>query len=331
LTPTPQSFLSLTAKPARISPGGLLFFLCLFLLNACSGLPLQSEAILAQRPTAFSKPVELTQVPFFAQEKYQCGPAALAAMMQQQGVNISPDELVDKVYIPARQGSLQIEMIAAARQYGLVPYVLDKNVTSLLEELRAGHPVLVLLNLGLDWIPVWHYAVVVGYDLEQEKIILRSGTTQRQVDAMKVFERTWRRAKYWGVVMLPADQLPVTASAHDYISSVHPLEKQGQLKPANTAYRTAIKQWPNDRNLQMALANNYYALGDKNASLKQFKQITSQWPDYAPALNNIAHLLQEQGNYQQAKQYAQRAVKHGTPRHMQTYRKTLADIESKLR
>lgn len=45
---------------------------------------------------------------------------------------------------------------AAARRHGAVAYVLPDRLDALLEEITAGHPVVVLQNLGLQWIPSWH-------------------------------------------------------------------------------------------------------------------------------------------------------------------------------
>ena len=49
------------------------------------------------------------------------------------------------------------------------------RLADLLQEVAAGHPVIVLQNLGLEWIPVWHYSVVIGYDLSRGQLVLRSG------------------------------------------------------------------------------------------------------------------------------------------------------------
>src|SRR5690554_7080976 len=52
----------------------------------------------------------LEKVPFYPQEKYQCGPASLATMLNTQGLSTDPDILKELVYIPGREGSLQVEM-----------------------------------------------------------------------------------------------------------------------------------------------------------------------------------------------------------------------------
>ena len=60
----------------------------------------------------------------------------------------------------------QVELVAAIRRYGRVPYEIEPSLSSLTAELQAGRPVLVLQNLGIKIAPLWHYAVVVGYSPE---------------------------------------------------------------------------------------------------------------------------------------------------------------------
>src|SRR5690606_40435641 len=119
-------------------------------------------------------PILLDNVPFFAQDEYQCGPAALATVLVADGVEVTPEELVDQVYVPARQGSLQIEMLAAPRRMGRLSYPLLPELQQVLDEVASGRPVLVVQNVGLQRLPQWHYAVVVGYGLGGDVVTHRS-------------------------------------------------------------------------------------------------------------------------------------------------------------
>src|SRR5512137_2247505 len=121
---------------------------------------------------------EIATVPFFAQEEYQCGPAAMAMALGRSGLQVTPGELTEKVYTASLRGSLQPAMIAAARRLGRVAYVIS-TPDALFSEIAAGHPVVVLQNLGLAWIPVWHYAVMIGYDIPKGDVILHSGRDER--------------------------------------------------------------------------------------------------------------------------------------------------------
>ena len=166
--------------PTQLPSLGWVIFLCVFLVAGCATPPLQTERLL-KSPAAQQPPVELTAVPFFPQEEFQCGPAALTTVLNWSGTQLTPENLAPQVYLPGRQGSLQVELLAATRRHGRIPYVLRPELETLINEVRAGHPVVVLQNLAFNWYPKWHYAVVVGFDLQNDKIILRSGREQRQV------------------------------------------------------------------------------------------------------------------------------------------------------
>src|SRR5262245_10408279 len=89
------------------------------LLGACARTPqLPPEA------GKLPERVELTDVQFFPQQEFQCGPAALATMLNQRGVRVTPRQMKDRVYLPGRQGSLQVELVAAAREQGMLVYPL---------------------------------------------------------------------------------------------------------------------------------------------------------------------------------------------------------------
>lgn len=298
------------------------------LLSACSSVPLQSEGLLSAPPVG-APAHELEAVAFFPQERYQCGPAALATVLVASGVEVSPQQLISQVYIPERRGSLQAEMIAAARGYGRIAYRLQGGLADLLQEIEAGHPVLVMQNLGLSWLPQWHYAVVVGYDLAANRIVLRSGTRRRHTLSLQAFERTWRRAAYWALVTLPPSQLPATAREGAYLQAVADLEAAGQLQNAHRAYQGALGPWPESRVAWMGLGNSAYALGDRAGAAQAFRRLLEHEPDYAPALNNLAQTLADLGELQEALALAKQAVALGG-REQAIYRQTLVGIEARL-
>lgn len=312
-------------RTARIVSGG--FFLSVVLLAAgCT--PLHTDRILATAEV-FPEPVELTAVPFFPQEEYQCGPAALATVLNWSGVSVTPAELAPQVYLPERQGSLQLELIGAARRHGRIPYVLRPQLESLLAEVISGNPVLILQNLSLPWYPMWHYAVVVGFDLKRDRLVLRSGREERHEVPFKVFERTWRRSEYWAMVVLPPYQLPFTAEEIPYVQAVAPLERLSRWTEAALAYATALTRWPKSLAAQMGLGNSRYALGDWRGAEDAFRQATQDHPMAAVAFNNLAQVLADQGRLPEARVAALRAVELGGPQ-QDTFRETLKLIEAKL-
>lgn len=307
---------------ARLFTGGL--FIGVLLLSACAA-PLQSERLAT---SDFPQPVELTSVVFFPQDDYQCGPAALAMALDWAGVKTSADALVPEVYLPERQGSLQLELIASARRHGTVPYVLRPKLADLLAEVAAGEPVIVLQNLGLSWFPRWHYAVVVGFDLERDEIVLRSGREARHILPLETFEYTWRRSDYWAVVIASPDKIPRTAEELPYLQSVVALERLQLWDATSTAYRAALARWPDSLLAQLGLGNSRYALNDLAGAEAAYRTATSAHPDAGVAFNNLAQTLADQQRWQEAEVAVQRALALGGP-HAEAYRETLAEIQAR--
>lgn len=290
----------------------------------------QTQALLQANSRELQQRIELSQVPFYPQETHQCGPASLAMLLNAAGTPVTPQDLTAQVYLPGREGSLQVEMLAAARRNGLFAYELAPKLDDLLAEIAAGSPVIVLQNLALSWYPVWHYAVVVGYDLKREEIILRSGLERRQVLPFTTFEHTWERAGYWAMLALPPGRMPRTATEASYIAAAMALEKAGSAKSAAAAYEAALKRWPRNLAARIGLGNAAYALGDLKRAERAYRQATLDHPESAIALNNLAQTLADQKRYAEALAAAHQAVRLGGPEQA-VARDTLAQIKKKMR
>jgi tetratricopeptide (TPR) repeat protein len=309
-------------RPGSIPAAAGVFLAASLLLAGCA-TP-QVAALLAQPPATLPPRAELAAVPFHPQEDYQCGPAALATTLVHAGVAVTPGALVPQVYLPARKGSLQAEMLAAARRNGLTAYVLAPRLGDLLEEVAAGHPVIVLQNLSFGFAPVWHYAVVVGFDLSREEIILRSGTTRRLTTTLATFERTWARGDHWAMLTLQPEELPATAKEDRYIASAAALERVAPAA-AQRAYATALGRWPENLTARLGLGNAAYALCDLDGAEAAYREAALRHPGAADAWNNLAQALLELGRRDEALAAAQRAVDIGGPR-LARYRATLQAI-----
>ncbi|MEX2131410.1 MAG: PA2778 family cysteine peptidase [Pseudohongiellaceae bacterium] len=296
------------------------------LLNACVSAP-QSAALWQQIPPEFEVPVLLSQVPFFAQELYQCGPAALATILDASGVKVTPEQLVPLVYVPARKGSFQVEMVAAARSHGRLAYRITPTLEALLSEVAAGHPVLTLQNQGLSWYPLWHFAVVKGYDLQRRKLILNSGVYENYEMSLAVFERTWARSEHWAMLALVPGMMPEKPEPVSYFSALVALEQNNTADLVRPGYISGLQLWPADRNLLMGYGNLLNAENSPDEAVIQFRKIIALDPLYAPAHNNLATILFELGRQDEALAHARQAVRLGGD-YLENYQDTLRKIES---
>ncbi len=273
-------------------------------LAGCATYSRMPEAALARLP----EQTELSATPFHPQDRHQCGPASLAMALNAAGQAADPKQLEPWLYLPAREGSLQAEMLAAARRKGALALPAPRNLAGLLAELAAGRPVVVLQNLGLGWAPRWHYAVAIGYDLPGARMVLRSGLIRREVMALSTFERTWARSAYWGMIISPPGELPVSAALPDVEQALASLEKFAPASTMVTHYQTAARRWPDSLLLQVGLGNAYARAQRLDAAEQAFRMAARRHPHSPVALNNLASVLQSRGKTVEALQVADRAL-----------------------
>ena len=269
----------------------------LVLLTGCASIP----PSISELPPSV-RAIELDDTPFYPQERYQCGPAALTTVLAKSGATVSLGDIVDKVYLPGRQGSLQLELLAATRTEGRLPYLIDGNLAAVWRELESGRPVLVLQNLGVAAIPSWHYAVIVGIDAERGEVVLRSGTEERRVTPIRTYLHTWRRSGYWGMVVLEPGELPASVDRARYFEAVAALEEAGRVEDAAAAWQAALREWPGDTVALFGLANARFALQDFAAAEAAYRDLLERDSSLLAARNNLALVLAEQGKYDSAMQ-----------------------------
>jgi hypothetical protein len=240
----------------------------------------------------YAESVELTDVPFHPQVTDQCGPAALASILNSAA---SPEELRSRVYIPEREGSLQLELLGATRHYGRIPYIIDPDVNAILAELHARRPVLILQNLGAKMLPIWHYAVVVGYLPVERQFVLRSGDKKRLLMSPRKLVRTWQRADSWAIVALRPGNLPANVVADRYLRSVAAFEAAGNKAHVVAAYRTATEEWPQNDLAWLGLGNALYSQGKLQQAQNAYQKVLEIEPEHAIALNNLSQVYADLG------------------------------------
>ncbi len=292
-------------------------------LTGCAASPPLVEGL----PTSAPPRVELASTPFFPQEEYQCGPAALATLLVASGIAVTPETLAPEVFIPGRRGSLQLELIGAARRHGRLPYVLAKTADEMIAELESGRPVLVLQNLGVTQLPIWHYAVLIGYDAERNVALLRSGEDERIEMRWQRFAGTWHRGGRFAMTTLPPGKIPPHADPARFIEAAAGLESAGQRHAAAEAYDAAIARWPDQPHAWLGRGNVAYADGDRQGAADAYLRAIMLAPDDAAARNNLAELLLEAGCLDESRKQIERAaaLAEGTP-----FAPSVSDSRSKI-
>lgn len=246
-------------------------------------------------PAGLPAAVDLDATPFHPQLEHQCGPSALATVLGAAGQPVAPETLAGEIYVPEREGSLQPEIVAALRARDLLPYPVGPELRSVLTEVAAGRPVLVLQRLGVGPWPSWHYAVVVGYDTGTGHVLLRSGKERRQAQRAAIFDATWERGGRWGLVAVEPGALPADADLERYMGAAAGFEAVGRLDAAERSYRAAAGRWPDAALPALGLANVAAARGHWQEAERGYRDVLADHPGHTAALNNRAEALRRLG------------------------------------
>jgi len=299
----------------RLVPGlrACALLLAALYLGGCAIMLPQTTGLREQWPADLPRKVELTDVPFHAQRDYECGPAALAMSLESAGAKVRLEDLIEQVYIPERKGSLQVEMLAAPRRYGMVSYALAPRFEDVLREVAAGTPVIVLQNYGVWPIDVWHYAVVAGYDSAEGEMILRSGERERLTMPFAVFEYLWKSGDYWSMVVVPPRTVPITATESRYLESLVATERVAKTDAAAPGYAAAVERWPDSVTARIGLANVYYGRGKLALAALQLREAQRRDPNSVVVLNNLAQTLSDEGQQEEALALVDRALSLDSP------------------
>lgn len=288
---------------AHLKTGLLAGFL--LLVNSCAVAP-QTEFLRSQTldiPVAH----EMLDVTFFPQEQFYCGPTTIAEVLNFYGHDLVPEQIAPSLFIPGREGSLQLEMVAAVRQYGLLAYAERGSLRQLFSLVSDDIPVVVLQNLGTSWYPRWHYALVIGYDLEDETVVLHTGVTERRRAPMNVFENTWRRGDYWLLAAVPPAKSSVHFDRFMFTRAAHDLIEVGQTDAAIRALESASQQW-SDYYLPFLLLGNHYLDQDASLALNWYEKGLGSGSGNTSYLNNYAFALLRNGNRERALRAIQQAL-----------------------
>jgi hypothetical protein len=289
----------------------------------CASATKQTDAFL-RSPTNLPSRAQVENVPFINQSAGHCGPATLAMTMAWAGRPVSVDAIAAQVYTPGMKGSLQTDLISAGRRNGLMTVPIS-GLESLLREVAAGQPVIVFENLSVSWFPQWHYAVVLGYDIPKQEVIMHSGPEALKRWDLRKFERSWMLGDYWGLVVLPPDQIAVSAGELANANAASGLEQTGKLAEAHKAYRRILQEWPDSLPALIGLANVAFTKGSFAQSAESLRRASKRHSGSAVVWHNLAIAEGKAQQKTAARRSALRAIELATGDQKSAYQENLAE------
>ncbi len=179
-------------------------FAALFLYG-CAGVG--TAAVLESIREAPGDGAYIEAVPFFPDHTRMCGPSVLASLTgfykSQKGAG-SYESIAKAIYFEKLGGTLSMDMLIYARESGFEATLYSGGLDDLKEKLKAGRPLILFINLGLDIYPVGHYIVAVGYSESKKAVIARSGVDKDKVFGYAELKRAWKKTGYSTIYITPA-------------------------------------------------------------------------------------------------------------------------------
>lgn len=302
----------------------IVFALMAVWLAGCASAGLRDTEALALKQLLPSAHL-IEGVPFILQSEGHCGPATLAMVMAWAGKPTSEATLAEQLLTPSLKGSLQSDLVGASRRSGFTALPIS-GWDALLREVAAGHPVIVFENLGLSWMPQWHYAVVHGYDLDRRELVLHSGPNQSERTSFRDFEASWRLGEHWGLVVLPPNRLGASSGELAHVKAALALEASGHRNAAWMSYRAVLEKWPRSLAAHFGLANLSFEKGDLELATRHLELATQFHPRSAQAWHNLALVRSAKGQEERAQRDARRALELASPAQEPSFKRSLAEL-----
>lgn len=252
------------------------------------------------------------QVQFIPQQPQECGPTVLRMATAHLRPDLDFDVYRRMSFREEAHGSFKMDLLSAARRLGLAPYKV-RSPQDLIHQIDSGHPVIVYQNLGLEWLPAGHYALMIGYSEGPQEVYLHSDQKPEQALSISRFYSTWKRGGSWAYVILPVDQVPANADFEETLENAMVFERLGEAELAERLYQNLAEHWPDRYEPHVGLTALYTQVGSPQKALESALSALKIAPEHPDLLYNAAFLYFERGDFEKARRLQDRAVFFSNP------------------
>lgn len=196
-----MTIVKITSKNHR----GMAIAISFFLLYGCAPDTSIIKKNISQGSTEFTPKPDfyINNVPFFPQERYYCGPASLAGVMNFYGVSVTEEEIAKEVYNTKLSGTLSMDILIYARAKGFDAFYYKGNMEDIKRYISMGKPVILFLDLGYFFYPVRHYIVATGYNDKIGYLIAHSGVEKDKIFSYKEIQSSWEKTGFGTILIMP--------------------------------------------------------------------------------------------------------------------------------
>ncbi|HDI59364.1 MAG TPA: peptidase C39 [Desulfobacteraceae bacterium] len=133
----------------------------------------------------------IEEVPFFEQQRHQCGAAALATVLAYYDRLVPPDQISQEIYNETLRGALLPDLENYAARLGFKTESGQGTLARLKESVLARKPVIVLIDNGVWLASRPHYIVVFGFN--EEGFIAHDGNRPAVLIGYEAFQKRWQK------------------------------------------------------------------------------------------------------------------------------------------
>ena len=148
-------------------------------------------------PDRFPEAVRKHEVGPYLQEPEQCGPFALASLLNYLEIEADPNLLAKRLYSPGAGGTLTMDLYLEVGRNGLEARQLSGSDNILVKELEKYNPVIVLFKYpGLKG-RTGHFILVSGYSVDPHGFFLLWGDGKVSWMKLDQFRKLWSGSGSW--------------------------------------------------------------------------------------------------------------------------------------
>lgn len=140
-------------------------------------------------------------VPFFPQSQYQCGPSALAGILNYYGEAVSADEISGDIYRKDIRGTVSLDLALYPRKRGFSSEWYIGSIEEIEKAIANGRPIIVMVDKGVGPVKAYHFMVITGYT--PDGLIVNSGKSRRKVIPRRLFLHQWEKTSNWTLLVIP--------------------------------------------------------------------------------------------------------------------------------
>ena len=239
-----------------------------------------------------------------------CGAGALSTVLQHYGDATSLGAW-DTTLPKTRGGVMTIDMLLAARQKGFDAQLVTGTPQLVEDELRAGRPVILMLQVidspGHHY-DFFHYVVADGLDGAAGLIRTQWGDQRGRWTSLARIEKPWNGGGHAAILIHPRTGDPqFTAALREAVA----LEDAADYANAAQRYRELLASHPDALVLWTNLGNAEMQLHHHAEAEEAFRHALVLDTKSRDTLNNLAWLLLQESRLDEAESLSRQAVAQG--------------------